>query len=159
AAAILDDLLLDEERHRDRVERRETRAASADPVRSSRWLLEAAQIAAHDLKDAAKARELYMRADAKSEGSVEVLREAYGAALELSDAELSRFAIDKLLMRELEDDERAALVHHRIDVASSPEEAMQLLEKHVSDPRFSAFAPHVARVRAAEGGNFPLLSR
>jgi hypothetical protein len=159
AAAILDDLLLDEERHRDRVERRETRAASADAVRSSRWLLEAAQIAAHDLKDASKARELYVRADGKSEGNVEVLREAYGAALELSDAELSRFAIDKLLLRELEDDERAALVHHRVDVASSPEEAMQLLEAHVGDPRFAAFAPHLARVRAAEAGNFPLLSR
>jgi hypothetical protein len=159
AAAILDDLLLDEERHRDRVERRESRAASADALRASRWLLEAAQIAAHDLKDAAKARELYSRADAKTEGNMEVLREAYGAALELSDAELARFAIDRLLARELEDDERAALVHHRLEVASTPEEAMALLDEQVADPRLSAFAPHLARVRAAESGNFPLLSR
>jgi tetratricopeptide (TPR) repeat protein len=37
ADAILDDLLLDDQRQLDRIERRESRAASADPERAARW--------------------------------------------------------------------------------------------------------------------------
>jgi hypothetical protein len=159
ADAILDDLLLDEERHRERVQRREKRAEGAEGGRASRLLLEAAQIAAHDLKDVQKARELYERADALTEKSPEVAREAYGASLELLDPELTRFAIDKLLAQKLDDDERAALVHHRIDCAASDDEALALIETHLADPTFAHFLPTLALVRAAEAKRFPLLAR
>lgn len=158
ADAILDDLLLDEALHRDRVERREARAATANPARASRFLLEAALVAAAELRDHEKALTLFKRAVSKPEVAPEIGREAYGAALDLEAVELAHFGLEQLLSRPLDPDERAALLHHQIEL-SAPEESLLILEKNLENQEARAFFPQLARLRSAESGNFALLAR
>ena len=97
AEAILDDLLLDEGRHEERIAQREQLSAHSRGPRALRALGEAAQIAAQEQRDPDRARALYTRAEAISPGDPQLLREAYGSALDLGDAPLARFAIERLL--------------------------------------------------------------
>jgi uncharacterized protein HemY len=160
ADAILDDLLLDEQRHLDRIERRESRASGADGERAGRWLLEAAQIAAHELGDAARARTLFERSAAKQPGQVETARAAYGAALLTRDPALTSFALERMLALELEEQERAALLLHAVDVAESEAQGRELLAAALEVPREEREPlAHVARQRAAETKDFALLAR
>ncbi len=159
ADAILDDLLLDEERHRDRIERREARAATADPVRASRALLEAALIAAYGLRDGKLALALLSRADQKTPNNLDVLREAYGAALDLGDSDLAEFAIDRLLQQPLDDDERTALLHHRLERTVSATDAALWIASHESALLSRPSLATLCAVRAAEAGDHALLSR
>ena len=133
AEAMLDDLLLDEARHDERIARREAAADHAgaeadatDPTGAragdaARDLGEAAQIAAQELHDAARSLSLYTRADARSPNNVTLLHDAYGNALTLGDVPLARFAIDRLLKLTLPADERAALVLHSFELESDDE--------------------------------------
>jgi hypothetical protein len=157
ADTMLDDLLLDEERHRERIERREARAAAADPARSSRWLLEAALIAAHELRDQAQSSELFRRALGKAKGNPDLLREAYGAALDVQNDETAQLALDGLLGLSLDDDEWPALVHHRVELGNGA--ASEVLAKYLDDPRGRHVLPHLAREHAAEAKDYALLAR
>jgi hypothetical protein len=158
ADAILDDLLLDDQRHLDRIERRESRAASADPERAARWLLEAAELAAHELKDPARALALFERADHKFPGQVEAARAAYAAALSTGDAALSRFAVERMLALSLEPHEHTALLHHAIDQAVTDEDARRLLATAIDGREERAVLARIACSRAAEAKDFALLS-
>jgi hypothetical protein len=157
ADTMLDDLLLDEERHRERIERREARAAAADPARSSRWLLEAAMIAAHELRDQPQSSALFRRALSKAKGSPDLLREAYGAAIDVQDDETARLAIDGLLALSVDDDEWASFVHHRAELSNG--EATEVLGKYLDDPRGRHLLPHLSRQHAAENKDYALLAR
>ncbi len=159
ADAILDDLLLDEGMHRERVERREERSATASPARANRFLLEAALIVSNEERDAQRALALFRRADAKVEGQPEVLREAYGAGLDLGDQELARFGLEKLLASQLDADERAALLHHLVELTAQGEESRALLAEHLENEEARAFFPQLARLRAAEERDLTLLAR
>ncbi|MDB4972793.1 MAG: Exonuclease SbcC, partial [Myxococcaceae bacterium] len=126
AEAMLDDLLIDEARHAERISRRESAAETAqspsdDPTSAVHALGEAGQIAAQELRDPARALALYTRADALAPGDLALLQEAYGSALELADAALLSFALERLLALELRADERAALLLHRFELASDEE--------------------------------------
>jgi hypothetical protein len=159
ADAILDDLLLDQQRHLDRIERRESRAAGADGERASRWLLEAAQLAAHELDDAARARTLFERALTKHPGQAESARAAYGAALFTRDAALTSFALQQMLALELEEQERAALLLHAVELAESEERGRELLGAALEVREEREPIAQIARQRAAEAKDFVLLSR
>ena len=120
AEAILDDLLIDESKHAERIERREASAEKADPERAWQQLAEAAQIAAQELGDPARARALYERALALRAADPMLLQEAYGSAVELNDPALAVFALDRLLQlndEQLSTDERGALLLHRFELA------------------------------------------
>ncbi len=158
ADAILDDLLLDEELHRDRIERREARSATANPARASRFLLEAALVAANDLRDPQKALELFQRAEAKADGSPEIAREAYGTGLDLNAVDLTRFGLEQLLAKPLDPEERAALLHHQAELAPL-EDARALLNRNIENQEARAFFPQLARLRAAEERDLTLLAR
>jgi hypothetical protein len=159
ADAILDDLLLDDGRHQDRIERRESRAAGADGERAGRWLLEAAQLAAHELGDATRARALFERAEAKFPGQVETARAAYGAALSTRDPALSNLALQLMLALELEEQERAALLLHGVDLADSEQRERELLALALDAREEREPLAQIARQRAAEAKDFALLSR
>ena len=159
AEAILDDLLVDEARPADRIERREARARKADPERACRWLVEAGLIAAHELKDAERARALFEQAEQRLPAQLDTARAAYGAALASGDDALTRFALDRLLSLEIEAQERAALLHHKLDTEPSDDLARSLLHAVLEpNPAWLTMA-HIARQRAAEAGDFALLSQ
>jgi len=159
ADAILDDLLLDEERHRDRIERREARAATSDPQRAARALLEAALLSAYELRDPRAAANLLGKADLKSPSNPDLLRESYGAALDLGDPDLAIFAIDRLLLLPLDDDERAALLHHRLEQTTAPADAVSWIAAHESALLSRPALATLCALRAAEAGDHALLAR
>ncbi len=158
ADAILDDLLLDDQRHTERIERRESRAVSADAERAARWLLEAAELAAHELHDPARALSLFQRAELKQPGQIEVARAAYAAAIGSGDAALSRFAVERMLALSLEPHEESALLHHALDQAGDAAEARRLLASAVEAREERATLLQIACLRAAQTGDFELLS-
>ncbi|MEY4510061.1 MAG: hypothetical protein RLZZ450_2183 [Pseudomonadota bacterium] len=126
AEAILDDLLLDEGRHEDRIAQREIIAEQSTGVDNDlpsalAQLGQAAQIAVTDVRDPRRALTLYQRADALSPRNEGLLREAYGSSLELDDRALASFALHRLLALELATDERSALLLHRFELADDHE--------------------------------------
>ncbi|MDB4985245.1 MAG: Exonuclease SbcC, partial [Myxococcaceae bacterium] len=121
AEAMLDDLLIDEARHAERVLRREVSANTSSAENARAELAEAAQIAAQELRDPARALSLYTRADALLPADRTLLQEAYGSALELADAALARFALERLPALELTVEERAALLLHGFELAVDDE--------------------------------------
>lgn len=158
ADAILDDLLLDDQRHLDRIERRESRAVSADPERAARWLLEAAELAAHELADPARALLLFERAELKLPGQLETARAAYAAAIGTGDAALSRFAVQRMLALTLEPHEQTALLHHALDQAENEADGRRLLASAIEAREERAVLALIACSRAAQAKDYALLS-
>ncbi|HEX6245727.1 MAG TPA: hypothetical protein VFZ61_32605, partial [Polyangiales bacterium] len=159
ADAILDDLLLDEQRQLERIERRETRAATADAARAGHWLLEAAQLAAFELRDSERAKQLFERSEAKLPKQVETARSAYGASLATRDPALSRLAVERMLGLELDPQEHTAVLHHALDLAPDQGEALKLLGGAVDPHDARLGLLRIARQRAAEAQDFTLLAR
>lgn len=159
AETILDDLLLDEGRNEERIAQRETLASQGPTAAALIGLGEAAQIAAHELRDRERALRLYTRADVLVPGDRVLLREAYGSALELDDEPLARFALDRLLALELDPDERAALLVHRLELASD-EERGELLDRVIAQPGAQPWLPflRMASLDAATQRDYPRLS-
>jgi cellulose synthase operon protein C len=139
AEAMLDDLLLDEGRHQDRIAQREIIAEQSanQPEHGLEGALaelgQAAQIAATDLRDPEHVLRLYARADALAPRHETLLREAYGSALELDDGAIARFALERLLALELAPDERAALLVHRFELSDEAQRDL-LLDEELTRP-------------------------
>ena len=159
ADAILDDLLLDEQRQLERIERRESRAATADAERAGRWLLEAAQIAANELRDSERALRLFERAEAKQPKQVETARSAYAAGLSTRDLALQRFALERMLALDLDGQEQTALLHHAVDLARDDAEARVLLTAAIDAREQRLPLTRIARQRGAEARDFALLAQ
>jgi hypothetical protein len=159
ADTILDDLLLDEQRQLDRIERRESRAATGDAERAGRWLLEAAQLAAHELRDSERARHLFERSEHKFPQQVETARSAYAAGLSTRDPALQRFAVQRMLALDLDAQEQAAVLHHALDLAEDASAARALLTRALEAREPQKGLARIARQRAAETQDFALLGR
>jgi Tfp pilus assembly protein PilF len=159
AEAILDDLLLDEGRDEDRIAGRETEAnETKEPAVALQKLAEAAQIAAQELRDPARALQLFQRADALKPNDPMLLREAYGSALDLRDDALARFAIPRLLTVTLEPEERTALRHHRFELASAAERDALIDDELVqSEPAETVLK--LALLHCAGRKDYPRLAR
>lgn len=164
AEAILDDLLLDESRHEDRIAQRELQAehaaGSAEEINGEMLaqLGQAAQIAASDLRDRERALRLYTRADTLSPGSEPLLREAYGNALDLGDDVLAGFALDRLSALPLALDERSALQLHRFELADDAQrDALIDAELAQAEPALTLFK--LGLTHAASRRDYPRLAR
>jgi hypothetical protein len=164
AEAMLDDLLLDESRHAERIARREEFAAEATASGAGgravalHQLGEAAQIAAHQLRDPARALLLYTRAHELAETDSVVLHEAYGGALALDDAALAELALTRLLSLELEPDERAALLLHRFELADD-EAREQLIDAELARAEPCPAVLKLALQHASARHQYPRLQR
>jgi lipopolysaccharide biosynthesis regulator YciM len=158
AEAILDDLLLDQGEHEERIAQRETLASHDRGASALVSLGEAAQIAAHDLRDRERAARLYTRADALFGRDAVLLREAYGSALDLDDQELATFALDRLLALELAPDERAAVLLHRLELAEDSERAT-LIDAELAHPERPFPWLKLATMEAAAQRDYPRLSQ
>jgi cellulose synthase operon protein C len=159
AEAILDDLLLDEGRDADRIAQRETEAndlAERDPRAALQKLAEAAQIAAQELADPARALQLFARAEALVPSDPMLLREAYGSALDMRDDALARFALPRLLATAMEPEERAALRHHRFELAAEPERDA-LIDDELGQSEPAAAVLKLALTHAASRRDYPRL--
>ncbi len=126
--------------------------AREGPARAQRYW-EAAQLAADALSDFGTARGFFESAAAAAEDATPILREMYGAALRLGDAGGARAAAGALLERELEGEERSAVVrdlHELLRMVLEDEDAADsLLERALKDPAASAWAADLARLHGA----------
>ncbi|MCB9667822.1 MAG: hypothetical protein H6715_06875, partial [Myxococcales bacterium] len=133
-------------------------ATHADHSFRMRW--EAAQIAAHELGDAAKSRVLHQSAASVATESTAVLRELYGHLLRLGDLYAAREVATTLLRHELEDVERSALLRDQYellrDVFGDLDATQELLTEILKVPAAADWAPDAARVFAAMNDNSQL---
>jgi hypothetical protein len=159
--ALLDDLLLRAGDHDGRITRREARAAALgeQPLRAARLFAEAARIACVEQRDAPRAVWLYTRALDLAPDDPELLRDAYGAALVLGSKPLASLTLPLLLAEEHDPEQRAALIHHRLDLLDHDERlARELLRSELAREGHSPALLPIARARAAEAGDFALLA-
>lgn len=157
ADAMLDDLLLDEERHADRVERLLERGRQSDDDRAGAVLLKAALIAAYDLKDPTQADALFDQAIERAPMPVTALREAYAHALITGDPDRQRRRLESLLSQSLDEDERGALLLHQAELQQGDEQSASLA-RHLSDPAAKGWFAHLVRFRAAQARDWPVLA-
>jgi tetratricopeptide (TPR) repeat protein len=162
AAALLDDLLRGVGDVGSAVEQLAARAEQAEgPVRAQRaW--EAAQLAADVLGDFARARPLYDQAVAAAEDPTPILREQYGAALRLGDADGARASAEALLSRELDGEERSALLrelHELMRSVLEDHDAADDVLRRALDDEAATWAPELARLHGVLRGNAALASR
>jgi lipopolysaccharide biosynthesis regulator YciM len=163
AMALLDDLLLESGLHDDRLDRLEERGESSEGEALASRLWRAAQIAVEQVGDFDRGRDLYRRAAAAAADPVPILRELYGAARRRDAKEALWEAVLALLERDLDGEERSALLHDLImrgeDGPDEHTSRVALLERALSDPACARWAPDVARLHAAWHGNAALLAR
>jgi tetratricopeptide (TPR) repeat protein len=150
AEVLLDDLLIDRGMSGERISRLESRALTAEPSRAVPLLLEAARLAVVDQRDAQRAGALFDRALALAPDDRSAQRLVYGAALVLGDDTLAMRVLEKVLEGEQDPEQRAALIHHRLDLpdGDSPA-ARRLLDAELQRSEHSAALLPLARVRAA----------
>ncbi|MGE0786724.1 MAG: hypothetical protein AB7S26_13715 [Sandaracinaceae bacterium] len=126
-------------------------------------LFEAATLSARELHDAERARGLYTEAAAAASDPTAILREGYGAALMLGDADGAREHGEALLARSLDPEERSVLLRDLLELASmvleDAEAERRILVMALDAPAASAWAPDVARARAAVLGDDALLAK
>jgi len=164
AEAMLEDLAADDGLHAERVQRLEAQALdeSAEAPARAAAAFRAAHLAADELADALRARALYALAASLTSEALPVLREAYGAALRLNDADGALEAGAALLALPLDEDERAALLRDRLellrDALGDEAQADALLVEAVKDPTAQGWAPDAARVRGALSGQEAMLA-
>lgn len=155
-AAMLDDLLRAGGDVGGAVEHLAARAEAAEGDARAQRAWEAAQLAADELSDFARARPLFERAAAAASNPEPILREMAGAALRLGDADGARAAMEALLARDPSDvdgEERSALfrdLHELLRmVLEEEDEADALLARALDDRAASSWAPDLARLYAA----------
>lgn len=166
AAAMLEDLLLDEGLHEERVARFETRAQVAPPEVQSRLLWRAAQIAAEQLRDVERAKVLYNAALAAAttanQDRTPILRELYGVAVRFGLPDAAREAGAQLLELPIDDLERSALLRDLIELArwvlDDATGAEDLLRTALRSDAAVKWAPDAARAHAAATGDTRLLA-
>ena len=161
--ATLDDLLLDNVEHEERVRRlvREAEAAAGDDRAEALW--QAGQITAELLNDVDSAGTLYLQAAEEASDAVPILRELYGMADRAGAVDLATTTLASLLEHSLQDDERVLLRHEQYALVryarQGEEQARQLLERAIDQDDCASWAPHAARLFAAERQEWGLLSK
>src|SRR5690606_18331296 len=110
AAAMLDDLLLDQGEHAERIAQLERRAEDGEAPARALALWHAGQIAAEHLDDFSKSAALHLTAAELSPDKAAVLRELYGAALRHGAMESAHEAVRALIDTTSDPEERGALL-------------------------------------------------
>lgn len=126
-------------------------------------LWEAGDVAASLLQDAEAARLGYLGAAEAAEDPTPMLREGLVAALRLGDAEGAQRFSEALLERELDDEERGALLRDTLELArlvlEDEARAATILGKALEAPAARKWAPDLARITAAVDGDLALLAK
>jgi hypothetical protein len=164
ARAALDVALIRSAAHGERSERLLERAPTAHGEARAQIYWHAAQLTAASSTPSDETQSLYTDAASASTDFKEwILREAFGAALRAKRPELVLQRCDELMQCGLERTERATLGFLRYDVMQNVQgahqEALLLLRDSVEDPDAQAWAPHLARARAAWERDDEMLAR
>ncbi len=163
APAMLEEHLVREGLHADRIEFLVERARRAEPEGRAQMLWYAAHIAADWLKDWSAAAVLFAKsADAFVLGP-DFLRAAAMTALRFRDYGEAKGYLLKLLDVALDDDEHSATAFLLYELArrvlDDPALARDVLVRSLDDARCGAWAPENARVYAARYRDFDLLAK
>jgi len=146
-----------------RIDRLRNDAERQDQDARAYALWRAARLAARD-GQADEAMSLYAEAVAiDSEASVDIARDGTGAAFLLGRFDRLPQGYETLLERTRDPEEQVTVSFARYDVLrhglGEDEEADVLLRDALDDPAQHAWAPHIARVRAAWGRDVDLLAQ
>ena len=163
AQAALDVALLRSEARAERVERLLWRAERAQRDARALLLWHAARLVAASARPPEDAQALFLEAaEAATERKADIIRDALGAAIHARDPKALLARLGDLLACDVPDGERSALAFCRYDilqhVLGDEPQAEAMLREAVSDDSCSAWAPHVARVRAARSDDAELLA-
>ena len=125
-------------------------------------LWRAATLAAYQLADFPRAKELYQQAIERHDEPELILRELYTAASQLEDAGLDE-TLDAImgLLPQVEGAERSALLHHRYSLlrdAGRADEAASVLQQALKLDETASWSADAARAYAASVGNHALLA-
>lgn len=163
AAAMLEDLLRASGDTTAAVAHLTARAEASEGDASAQRAWEAAQLAADELSDFARARPLFERAAAAAADPAPILREMAGAALRLGEPDGARAAMEALLAADstqVDLEERGALLRdlHELlrTVLEADEEADALLARALDDEAAASWAPDLARLYGASRKNAKL---
>jgi cellulose synthase operon protein C len=163
AMAVLDDLLLDDDLHDERLEQLEARAERTSGAARVGALWRAAQIAVEQLGDFERGRDLYRRAADEADDPVPILRELFGAARRRQARAALWEAALLLLDADLAAEERSALLHDLVTLGEDgPDERSTrgaLLDRALADPVSARWAADAARLHGAWHHDEGLLAR
>lgn len=122
----------------------------------------AATLASRRLADFDRAAKAYEAATLAAEQSNPVLRDFYEEALRHGATDAALGALEALLARDLDPEERSSLLADRVRLHAAKgerDEATMALKQALMDNAAANWAPMLARVAAAEAGDMPLLAR
>lgn len=163
AQAALDVALIRGGARAERLQRLRERANGTEGDESALFLWHAAEIMASDPTTAADAQALYdgaIAADANL--APRIVREALGAAIRAKQPRALIDRCDELLQGEVDDAQSESLSFTRYQATQHSlgdgDGAQLLLRDAIRDPLQRAWAPHLARARAAWTGNDALLA-
>jgi tetratricopeptide (TPR) repeat protein len=164
AQAALDITLARAARHAERAEafRRQAELAAGETQAQLAW--RAAQLSSADTDGPDDAQALYTLAiEASTSSKAAIVREALGAAMRAKRWEAALARCDELMRSDIEPDERATLAYCKYNltrhVVHAERGAEQLLRDALGDTNNRAWAPAVARARAAWTSDAGLLAQ
>jgi len=162
--AALDVALMRGAAHASRAERLQERVRTAEGEARARLSWHAAQRTVTSGAASDQAQSLYTEAASAAETSREaILREAFGGALLAKEPEAVLERCDELMRADIEPAERATLAFTKYyvtqNVMGADQVAQLLLRDDIGEPHNHAWAPHVARARAAWADNESLLGQ
>jgi len=161
-AAMLDDLIRSAGQHRAAYDQLVAAAEKAEGAAKAEAWWEAADLAAYRLNDGEAARAAFLCAAEASEDATPILREGLAASLRLGDAEGAKRFGAGLLERELDDEERGALLRDAHELARMVFEdeaaTRETLMAALGSPAARAWAPDLARIGAATRRELTLLA-
>ncbi len=163
AQAALDVALLRSEARAERIDRLLMRAEHAEGATRALLLWHAGRLVAASARAAEDAQALFLEAAAiATERKSAILRDALGAAIHERDPDTILARSRELLACDINADERSLLVFARYDVTQhmlgDAQRARSLLREALDDESCEAWAPRVARARAAASDDSELLA-
>lgn len=164
AQSALDIALLASEARDERVERLLARAENAEAASRPLLLWRAARLLAVSPRAPEEAQALFVEAAGASVPQLRalILRDALGAAIHERDPEAIMARSAELLACDIPVEERSILVFCRYEVlqhlVGDRPQARTILREALDDPQCEAWAPHVARARAARSNDGELLA-
>lgn len=138
------------------------RRGTSGGTRGALSLWRAALLAGHQLGDLDRADRDFQAAALAAEDPTPILRDHYEEALRAGRLDTARGVLEALLGRDLEPEERGALLADRVRLAHAHGDdagAAEALVQAMSDEAAASWAPDAARVHAAETGDLPLLAK
>lgn len=143
------------------VEALEAAGGEGDVLAQRLW--EAATLVARVLRDAERARSLYVHAAQAASDPATIRREGFAAALALGDAAGAKAHGEALLDLDLEAPEKSALLREMVElnhlVLDDAAAVKAVLERALTAPEAAAWAGDLTRVRAALDGSDGLLAK